>query len=796
MKKNLFLVVCSLLVACSSGGGSNNLGGHTPESPLIPTVPLAPTTPAATAAAQSALKAAASAAAAEASATVAASAAANAGSAAKAAQTVSPSDPATTAVVSAANAADASAQQAAAASSAAKTQAQNASIAAQTALQVQDQANLQDQAAAQAQAAAADQAAKDAAAQAAAADQAAKDAAAAAAAAMQLLPVTAAAALSSDAAVASAAAAATSATAAGVAAIDARAAATAAQAISPTAPETLAAVDAALAAETASAKAAAAKVAAQNQAAIAQAAAQAALTAPTLADAQAQAAIAEQAAKEAAAQALIAEQAAQEAKLAKDTATQALAQLTGVAPVSNCNENFIPKTGLVPATAGALGTDTKDPVVAKKLLDDMVVKYEDFIERNECDNWFYFPDDPRNMTAADKAKFLDPTVWPVEFEFSDDFPPETLEAFRRNLNMIRYIIHTKAYAHILKDYILMDRGQIVDYREALLAIRTMKAKITIKPSSNFYDGNWYAVVRGSVVNGVRVPLAANLPSNFDPTFGLTNASIEASRSMIGPPSVGFRRKDATVLDKDITVLGFGADAMGPNRAWYNKGFHIWIFQLLPHEILHVVGYTHSGLDATNTSLWTDVTKDGRVIKDVNYALGPAIDKLAGYYYKSWWTNTTMRNYTFVPSFPIFDVPTFYSTKTPVDSFGNPKAWYLTTEDLIFPMNYYGAPYITKASAISDGLVRNLNDVAYDVNNIKGDTWKLYPKESKYINWDCNFKDSSGNPLDCQGTPNSSGYSSSRYRTFPITALGNPAYVRTTAMWTMSTPKNAGPGRVN
>ena len=459
---------------------------------------------------------------------------------------------------------------------------------------------------------------------------------------------------------------------------------------------------------------------------------------------------------------------------------------------SQCQIAGVPSAN--PVSTSNIVPNIQDPTATAALVNNMLLKYDDFINNNPCDNWFYFPDDPREMTAADWARFKDPNFWPVELKISDEYPAESLEAMRRAMNFMRYAVHTKAFAQILKEKIILDRGQIVDYREVLLAIRAMDYPITIQvnKTKTVNDNAWYATVRDAVVKGVRIPPAGSIPSNFDPTFAMpdTGALVTPSPRFTGPAAASFV-KSYDSADQMAQVLGMGATSFGLNRKWFNYGVDIVILQLLPHEVLHVVGYSHSGLDATNTANWPknasgQASINGTPISDVNYAVGMALSDLYGVYFG--YKNIDFQgkyNYNFVnPKFVTYSATDAKSSQ--LDSLGLPKWQYNTTENMYFPMNYYGAPYISKASSVTDGFKRNFGDVAYAVNNLNSATWKNYVLGKTAIQWNC---DGSTASSSCIGTPDSRVAANVNY-------FGQNAYFTTSAQWTLSSPNNNGSGLVN
>lgn len=464
----------------------------------------------------------------------------------------------------------------------------------------------------------------------------------------------------------------------------------------------------------------------------------------------------------------------------------------GLTKASTCRISGVPNSNPI-STANVI-PNIQDATATATLVKNMVTQYDAFINNNPCDNWFYFPDDPRQMTAADKARFLDPNFWPVELKISDDYPAESLEAMRRAMNFMRYAVHTKAFAHTLKEKIILDRGQIVDYREVLLAIRAMDYPVSIQvnKSKTVNDNAWYAAVRDAVVKGIRIPPAGNIPSNFDPTFAMPDAgaTITPSPRFTGPAAASFI-KSFDSADQMAQVLGMGATSFGVNRKWFNYGVDTVILQLLPHEVLHVVGYTHSNLDTANTATWPKNSNGVSVINntpitDVNYAVGLALSDLYGVYFG--YKNIDYAgkyNYNFVnPKFVTYSSSDARSTQ--VDSIGLPKWYYATTENLHFPMNYYGAPYISRTSAVGDRFNRNLGDIAYDVNNVNNKTWTLYLLGQTVIKWNCNGTLPNSN---CIGAPDSAVSGNVNY-------FGQPSYFTTSAQWTLATPKNQGNGLIN
>lgn len=487
-----------------------------------------------------------------------------------------------------------------------------------------------------------------------------------------------------------------------------------------------------------------------------------------------------------------------------------------------------------------------DPVVARQLRADMVAKFNDFIDHNPDPGWFYLPDDPTQMTAADRAKFMDPTVWPVEFQLRDDYPKETMEVMRRAMNFLRYAVHTKAFAHILKERVLLDRGQIADYREVLLAVRKLNQTFTIRVNTeaNVNTGAWYAVVGGGVVSGVRVPPGGAIPANFDPLFGIggrTDLGVTTSWSYVGAPSFDYAiPKGANgQIDPDKTGYfnGLGNWTMGPSRQWFSPGIDYITIQLLSHEMLHVVGYTHS--DATNLAAlagWPrnssgDPELDGVGWKDVNYGVGQLLTTLFAHYMYS--SDIDFEAKYGLASFNKTVLAALHrkvysrDDATQKDALGNNKGWYITTQDLFFPMDYYGTPYVSAASTlvvqtdqvrqfhplkglftlaeISDILSnsspgetvthaevrRTLLQPAYQLapgNPAAQTQWDLYSKvkdaatgqdDREYFDWVCSASQS-----DCLGRPKTDSAKKPDHG-------GKPFYFRTDAVWRYTSPRNQG-----
>ena len=489
-----------------------------------------------------------------------------------------------------------------------------------------------------------------------------------------------------------------------------------------------------------------------------------------------------------------------------------------------------------------------DPVVASQLRANMLTQFDDFINANPDPSWFYLPDDPTQMTAADKTNFMDPSVWPVEFQVRDDYPKETMEAIRRALNFIRYAIHTKAFAHILKERVLMDRGQIVDYREVLMAVRKMNQTFTIRVNtdSNVAAEAWYAGVGSGVVNGVRVPPGGSVPPNFDPLFGIggrTNLEVTTSWNYVGAPSFDYAIPKGSngLIDptQEGSFSGLGNYTMGPSRLWFSPGIDYLTIQLLPHEMLHVAGYTHS--DSSNLSAMAGWPKDsnarpvldGVAWSDVNYGVGQLLTSLLGSYmfnnaidFEAKYGLTSMNKSVLTALHnKVFDRD---KATNGMDALGYNKGWYMTTQDLFFPMDYYGTPYVSYASTlvvktdatqkqchplknlfttteINDVLAnrspgetvahadvaRKLFDRAYTNDPSSPEThtkWDVYRKvkdpitgkdDREFFDWEC-----TASQAKCYGRPKVVSSKKPDHG-------GQPFYFRTDAVWRYSSPKNSG-----
>jgi hypothetical protein len=519
---------------------------------------------------------------------------------------------------------------------------------------------------------------------------------------------------------------------------------------------------------------------------------------------------------------------------------------TSTAPVTSTTPSTPPTTSTTPLACAGQPAFC-DPVVARQLRADMVNKFNDFIDHNPEPGWFYLPDDPTQMTAADRAKFMDPTVWPVEFQVRDDYPKETMEVMRRAMNFMRYAVHTKAFAHILKEKVLIDRGQIADYREVLLAVRKMNQTFTIRlnTDANVSTGAWYAVVGGGVVSGVRVPPGGAIPANFDPLFGIggrTDLGVTTSWNYVGAPSYDYaipKGADGQIDPaRTGSFNGLGNWTMGPSRQWFSPGIDYLTIQLLSHEMLHVVGYTHS--DSTNRAALAGWPKnangnaelDGVGWKDVNYGVGQLLTTLfAHYMYSSdidFEAKYGLRSFNKTVLASLHRRVYGRDDATQKDALGRNKGWYITTQDIFFPMDYYGTPYVSAASTLvirTDPTARQfhpllgqhtlteINDIL--ANRSPGETvphaevqrtrlqpayqlapgnpaaqtpWDLYNKfrdavtgkdDREYFDWEC-----TASQTECYGRPKTDSAKKPDHG-------GKPFYFRTDAVWRYTSPKNRG-----
>jgi hypothetical protein len=347
-----------------------------------------------------------------------------------------------------------------------------------------------------------------------------------------------------------------------------------------------------------------------------------------------------------------------------------------------------------------------------------------------------------------------------------------------------------------------------------------------------------------VVSGVRVPPGGAIPANFDPLFGIggrTDLGVTTSWNYVGAPSFDYAiPKGANgQIDPDKTGYfnGLGNWTMGPSRQWFSPGIDYLTIQLLSHEMLHVVGYTHS--DATNLAAlagWPrnssgDPELDGVGWKDVNYGVGQLLTTLFAHYMYS--SDIDFEAKYGLASFNKTVLAALHKKvysrddATQKDALGHNKGWYITTQDLFFPMDYYGAPYVSAASTLvvktdqvkqfhpltSLHTLAEINDIL--ANSSPGETvahaevqrsllqpayqlapgnpaaqtrWDLYSKvkdavtgkdDREYFDWVCSASQS-----DCFGRPKTDSAKKPDHG-------GKPFYFRTDAVWRFTSPRNQG-----
>ena len=374
-----------------------------------------------------------------------------------------------------------------------------------------------------------------------------------------------------------------------------------------------------------------------------------------------------------------------------------------------------------------------------------------------------------------------------------------------------------------------------------MAVRAMNQTFTIKiaKKANIATAAWYAVVGGGVKNGVQIPYAGSIPANFDPLFGIggkTDLGVTTSWNYVGAPSFDYKVAKAADGTVDTSteqgeLSGLGNYTMGPSRKWFSPGIDYLTIQLLMHEMLHVVGYTHTDDDNKNALAgWAKDAEGNPVLdgvgwKDVNYGVGQLLTNLFSHYMYN-------NEINFETKYGLSSLsPTVLAAlhkkvydrddTSKTDSLGYNKGWYMTTQDIFFPMDYYGVPSISKASTTvvstdtegtehplsglfqwleelknliglrspgetvsHDAVKRVLGQKAYtlDLQNTANHTkWDVYNRiknaDRALFDWEC-----SSQQTDCYGRPKTDSSKKPDH-------FGQAFYYRTDAVWRYQSPKN-------
>jgi len=237
------------------------------------------------------------------------------------------------------------------------------------------------------------------------------------------------------------------------------------------------------------------------------------------------------------------------------------------------------------------------------------------------DSLFFFPDNPLKATEADRAVFRDETFWPAKFAMPDLLTDNSVEAMRRTFNFLRYTVHTKAFAKGLRNVILVDRGRMIDYREVMEVLRNFNYTTTFQIDES-KNSNALVSGLGDDIPENHIPIdATTIPTSFDPTFGSHPTWIK-------------------MFKNHITSIGEGS--IGSARNKYNYGLSGGMIQLVFHEMLHNICYTH-GL---GTSEYIEDNLKGKfddkLFKDVNYGVQDVFFRMYNSYFG---LTPSLQNYT-------------------------------------------------------------------------------------------------------------------------------------------------------
>ena len=194
---------------------------------------------------------------------------------------------------------------------------------------------------------------------------------------------------------------------------------------------------------------------------------------------------------------------------------------------------------------------------------------------------------------------------------SNKLTDKSVESMRRTFNFLRYVVHTKAFAKGLKNVILVDRGRMIDYREVMEVLRNFNYTTTFSVDTT-KNSNALISGLGEDIPENHIPLdAAKIPASFDPTFGAHPTWIR-------------------LFKNHITAVG--DNAIGTSRNKFNYGLNGGMIQLIFHEMLHNISYTH-GL---GTKEYIEENLEGKfedkLFKDVNYGVQDVFFKIYNTYF--------------------------------------------------------------------------------------------------------------------------------------------------------------------
>lgn len=277
----------------------------------------------------------------------------------------------------------------------------------------------------------------------------------------------------------------------------------------------------------------------------------------------------------------------------------------------------------------------RDSVIAKVAIAD--IHYEKFLN-----TLTYFPNNPADMTAADKARFEDPTFWPVNLYIPSkipvkelgattwsseriEVPVEVQESLTRSMNFLRYIIHTKMFAQVLGDYLIADRGRLVDTRELLIILREGFNRINLELTIDKNQAmSWHGMVRNAP--SVRIEATdVSIPTGFTPKL--------------------WDRQTCNTYNRHVSMEKLLDNLDYNNFEWFDYGVGLNIGAMIAHEVIHNMGYTHAD-DLNKNNVYQYFTKekdsDGinfmkefpkkREFEDPSYAIQNAIYNMFSTYF--------------------------------------------------------------------------------------------------------------------------------------------------------------------